>query len=321
MRYGLSVDSVLQLTCYRPACRVVRNFAILTPLHWLTIAGVGLSARSTGSEQTDANAVRSSMVISAGSLQVRRRTDDDTAVVEAAVSAAPQRGYLLLELAVALVIVGLLAGSMLSNLPQQLEQARRQVTQQRLQQVRTALLGYLLRHQRLPCPARNGSAPEACSGAALSGTVPAGQLGVDGPVDRQGQLLDAWHRPIRYQVSGADSAVSGRQEQPDLLVSGELRRVGLQYLRPDLAVCSTPALARCPRYAVLASEVPFVVWSNGRLVAESIAEQANRDGDRLFNNIGYVGSIKSGEQGFDDMLLWVSSNEMIMHLIDAGVLP
>lgn len=66
-------------------------------------------------------------------------------------------GYSLIEVAVAMTLLGLALGAYLQHFVAQREKARYEVTQKRLEEVRTALTAYAAQKGRLPCP----GSPEA----------------------------------------------------------------------------------------------------------------------------------------------------------------
>mgnify|MGYP000308253081 CR=1 FL=1 len=63
------------------------------------------------------------------------------------------RGFTLAELAVVLVIVGLLASGLMFSLGTQRESATTQEAQRQLENIREAVIGFALANGRLPCPA------------------------------------------------------------------------------------------------------------------------------------------------------------------------
>ncbi len=64
-----------------------------------------------------------------------------------------QTGFSLIEIAIVLVIVGLMIGGLVTPLTVQLEQRKVAETQQALNEAKEALTGYALRYGYLPCPA------------------------------------------------------------------------------------------------------------------------------------------------------------------------
>ncbi|HMY80182.1 MAG TPA: type II secretion system protein, partial [Thauera aminoaromatica] len=67
-------------------------------------------------------------------------------------SSAPARGFTLVELAMVLVILALLGGSLLVPVASRLEARDRNATLERLHDIQLALTGFAIIHGRLPCP-------------------------------------------------------------------------------------------------------------------------------------------------------------------------
>ena len=65
-------------------------------------------------------------------------------------------GFSLVEMAVVLVIVGLLLGSLMMPLSAQMENQRRETTAAGVAEVGEALLGFAAVYRRLPCPDTDG---------------------------------------------------------------------------------------------------------------------------------------------------------------------
>src|SRR5688500_12439959 len=131
-------------------------------------------------------------------------------------------GFTLVELAVALLIITLLIGSVMIPLQTQIESRKLEETQRLLDQAREALLGYASSYGHFPCPATdtsNGREPADANHAPVvvppalpnpcpsgyHGFLPAAQLGFT-PVDAQGYAVDSWASSptanrIRYAIS------------------------------------------------------------------------------------------------------------------------
>ncbi|GAA5784103.1 type II secretion system protein [Chitiniphilus shinanonensis] len=235
-----------------------------------------------------------------------------------------QRGFSLLELAVALVVMGLLLGSALTPLQAQWRARQWRETDALLATARAALLGHALQHGRLPCPARldaTGAAAgiEARIGGACQrddGALPWATLGL--PAD------DAWGRVLRYAVSpgfadddpATPRAIAGCVAPP---ASGNasFNWCARGALEIDDAADGTP----------LARHVVAVVLSHGLNGAGGYdrhgrpgapaqgAEAANTDGDQHF-----VAGRALGD-GFDDQLVWLSPFPLHEALLRARRLP
>ena len=114
-------------------------------------------------------------------------------------------GFSLIEMAMGLVIIGLLIGSLLVPGVEQSTQQKIKLTQQTLEEIKTALLGFAEANNRLPCPAIDSSGREA------NFTDNIKQEQCDKYDDADGYLpwavlgvgkYDAWGRPFRYRVDG-----------------------------------------------------------------------------------------------------------------------
>jgi prepilin-type N-terminal cleavage/methylation domain-containing protein len=140
------------------------------------------------------------------------------------------RGFTLVEMAVVLVILGLILGGLVVPLSAQMEIRNYSRTKTQLDEIKEALIGYAIINGRLPCPATAASsglesfcpaATGTCVGTetttvqthgncsaqftnVFSGFLPAATLGIS-PQDAQGFTLDAWggitDNRIRYAVS------------------------------------------------------------------------------------------------------------------------
>lgn len=130
-----------------------------------------------------------------------------------------ERGFTLIEVAISMVILGLVMTGLVVSLTQQLQQRRLLDTRTTLAQANDALLAFVTANGRLPCPANNASngvesvgLPGACTAAA--GYLPAVTLGLPN-LDANGLLNDGWAdgsirdnagvlnypRAIRYSVA------------------------------------------------------------------------------------------------------------------------
>jgi prepilin-type N-terminal cleavage/methylation domain-containing protein len=222
---------------------------------------------------------------------------------ENAVLPAPtfsQRGFTLTEMAVVLVIVALLIGSMILPLSAQQDMRYTEDTRRLMAEVSEALYGYAASHAAgngkpfLPCPDTDGNGTENRVGNACAnqeGGLPWADLGLG----RQ----DAWGNPLRYRVTAAfSSSATGFV----LLSAGDLR------------VCETNACA-----VTLGSALPAVIVSpgkNGAGTTTNVDELENLDGDTDF-----VLRLPGDTTGFDDLVVWLPQSILLNRMVSAGRLP
>lgn len=251
-----------------------------------------------------------------------------------------QRGFTLVEVAIVVLIMGLVLGGLAMPLATQRENARLRDSREQLQDVESALKGYVLVNGFLPCPATPGStgAADALAGACTSqhGFVPATTLAIDGNRNPDNLLLDPWGAPLRYSVTRSDADSDG---QWDFVTPGELGDVGMSVLSPDLSVCSSAVGATasaCGSAATtLSAQAPVVIYSLGKdWPSFSSPDQMENVGATLAGgpsgasygvggNEVFVARGKSEQPGgeFDDVVIWVSANTLYHGLIMSGRLP
>ncbi len=209
------------------------------------------------------------------------------------------KGFTLIEMAVVLVIVGLLLGGLLVPLATQMETDRRKETAATLESIREALIGYAVINDRLPCPDTNtdGIAEATCNSGANQRNVsglPYATLGVS--------RTDAWGNTWTYAVNGAYT-------QPLALPPPAITNNG----QGDLEV---RAAANCAGNQ-LGEQLPALVLSNARANNGGSLEPENRDNDRCFVDAGYT----QGNTGFDDLIVWIPTAVLYNRLVAAGTVP
>lgn len=222
------------------------------------------------------------------------------------------RGFTLVELAIVLVIVALLAGGLMVSMSSQIEQRSRSDTQQQLQDIREALLGFAASHSAidgkpyLPCPDTDGDGVENRAGnlcSSAEGTLPWSDLGVGNQ--------DAWNNRFRYRV---ESSFSSKDNGFTLTTSGTLRVC-------DQAACTS----------TLATGLPAVIISHGKngfgaTTSSNTTNDAPAGIDELGNtnndpNFVSHSPTPTGANEFDDLVIWLSPNILYNRLIAAGRLP
>ncbi len=268
------------------------------------------------------------------------------------------RGFTLIEIAVVLVIVGLLLGSFIGSLSQRIETTQRQNTKQQLDDIKTALLGFASAHGRLPCPTTTtGSGLEQPVGGSTTtvsctlqhGFIPGKTLGIGGVYNRDNLLIDTWGAPIRYSVTIASTSLVNENAFTSASGSGGMKDITMADLAPDLNVCtgesSLPDSCSGGADATLISNAPFVVLSLGKdgndFVAglASSADQIENAGDTPVTanatgeNLAYTvsdsntfvrkdySSVDSPAGLYDDLIIWTSPYILYSRMIEAGQLP
>lgn len=208
-----------------------------------------------------------------------------------------QRGFSLVEIAVVLVIVGLALGAGIAIFQSRVEQAQIETTRTRAEAVRQALVAYVARTYRMPCPAAPGivsgaanynvemgagvgGARTCTNGAGLvnnvggvaplgasRGTVPCTTLGLT-----EEACTDAWGGRFTYFVTNA--AIQLTQDT----VSGMQGTLTVHQIVPPAAATPTPGLAPTGNQINACSAVAGDNSCNLAAVAVVVSHGANRGG-------------------------------------------
>lgn len=235
-------------------------------------------------------------------------------------------GFSLIELAIVLVIIGLLVGGGIAVLTATTEQTRRSETKRQLEHVREALYGFAMSRGRLPCADTDGDGQEdyddpECEGGAEYGGLPWATLGVG--------RRDSWGNPLFYAVttdpggSVEDFADNPSPEDSTFTLSSE---ANLDIYDDDPNAGGELIAEDVP--AVIASFGPQgnQVWTeSGRIPCPgptgfSDAENENCDDDVSFVDAGYRTS-DDPDGRFDDVVMWLPLSVLKSRMVDAGRLP
>lgn len=228
-------------------------------------------------------------------------------------SVTPPKGFTLAELAVVLVIVGLLLGGLMIPLSAQMDIRAQSDAKKLFSDIREALLGFALTHSAtdgkpyLPCPDTDDDGAENRTGNVCTnqeGRIPWADLGLP--------AIDAWNNRIRYRV---DNIFSNNANGFTLEWNGTLR------------VCTT-AGGTCTAAAKLADNLPAVFLSHGKNGAGAFnssggTNTASTDTDELENTDGDNRFVSKTpvEHGFDDLVDWLPPGILFNRLVTAGKLP
>ena len=230
-----------------------------------------------------------------------------------------QCGFTLIELAVVIIVIALLLGSILVPLGTQVEQRKVLETQRALDEIREAILGYAMANNgRLPRPAvsiTDGNQKATCPGATLpqkktacTGFLPWTTLGVP--------RSDPWGKMFKYSVSPdlADDAVT-----VTLSSAGQW----------DVFRDSTAGTALAQNVAaVIMSHGPknHGTTEGGQTVADSSGTNSDEDSNagatpsRYFAR-GSISNTTAPGGEFDDIVVWIPTSIFISRMVTAGRLP
>ncbi|HOY70268.1 MAG TPA: prepilin-type N-terminal cleavage/methylation domain-containing protein [Methylotenera sp.] len=124
-----------------------------------------------------------------------------------------QKGFTLIELSVVLVIMGLLMGAIFGAGSTQIAQARITSTKQKQEAIKLALISFIARNNRLPCPAVSNLAlgaagygleaatPGTCTGATINGQVATGIVPWASLSLSDENGTDGYYNRFTYQVT------------------------------------------------------------------------------------------------------------------------
>ncbi len=225
------------------------------------------------------------------------------------------RGFTLVEMAVVLIIVGLMLGGVLLPLTAQMEQRHREETRVILDDAKEALIGFAMVHKYLPCPDTN-AIPDGSEGArsgvphqctTAEGILPWQVLGVQGK--------DGWERYIRYRVTPAFTA-------DDSANYFTLSSTGGITINSDVGTLTTSAIAALVSHgpngfgaintiqATPANQMPAPAGAD---------ELMNTDGNATF--ISHTPTPQGSANEFDDSVVWLSPNILFSRMVAASQLP
>ncbi len=233
-------------------------------------------------------------------------------------------GFTLIELAISMFIITLIATVLIGPITAQVTQAKISQAKADLDQINESLIGFALAQgkPRLPCPDTNGDGTDdGCASTnaneTTGGNIPWATLGVP--------ATDPWGQRYRYRVNNAYTNVAagftlsttptGPACDPAAIVATGFLKVCAT------ATCLTPPLPLPVLSTVLANGVPAIIYSlgpNGAIASTSPDEIENTNGDCLFISRTY--SSGSGSE-FDDLVVWVSPSVLLSRMVTAQKLP
>lgn len=212
-------------------------------------------------------------------------------------------GFTLVEIAIVMVIFGLIIGGLLGPMQIQMENLDRRETIETIETTKAAIVGFAIRNGRIPCPDTDNDGQENMTGSNCSnarGTAPWATLGVTS--------VDAWKQPLTYRVDEdfADTS-DGTPDCADPDVSGI-----------SFEVCSTGDIDVLDSNGgnPVASGVPAMLVSHGKNWSgpDDSDEQENSDNDTDFVDRNHL------NDGYDDLVGWINLNTLIGKMVAANKL-
>lgn len=207
-----------------------------------------------------------------------------------------QRGFSLIELAIALLILSLLLGGLLNPFAIQMTSRNQKDTDVLLREIQDSLIGFAITHNaRFPCASDVIDSTQASYGLEdcthlTEGYLPWREIGLNNP-------LDPWGNPWRYRVDVNFSVTqfSLNTAFSDNLAVVDVNGNGLTGTVADLD----------PEYATL------IIYSTGA--------NGQQDGGNLSADNIYQGGNRS--ENFDDHIVWISRAQVFRMLTKANILP
>lgn len=232
-----------------------------------------------------------------------------------------QEGFSLVEMAVVLVLVGLMLGGLLTPLSAQIDQRNFNEVRGQIEEIKEAVMGYALATGQLPCPAKPTIASDS-SGAGIAdcavvgnGVVPWATLGI--------KEVDPWGRRFTYRVTTyfADPIASFTYG------TGCSPSVSPSYASFALCSIGNIDILTASGGNIMASSVPAIVVSHGKngagaflrdgtqvTVSSDADEKENADADAIFVDHAMTPS-------YDDVVSWIPGVILFNRMVAASKLP
>ena len=270
-------------------------------------------------------------------------------------TARNSRGFSLLELAIAITIVGVLLGALLVPLATQFQARQVRETQASLDDIKEALYGFAITRGRLPCPDTDRDGAEnPCDATApvetddvLEGFLPWRDLAVP--------ATDAWDRIFRYAVTREFTAAAQPgmpPDVPDRLELTDLDNANISvFTRGDNPATGPQETKTLIQLAANAPAIVLSVGSNGSggSQLDGLDLPFATGADEL-NNVSAIASkwppvpvalarpfvqriltpavtgCSDTAEGqpfceYDDLLIWISAPVLLNRMVQAGQLP
>jgi prepilin-type N-terminal cleavage/methylation domain-containing protein len=239
-----------------------------------------------------------------------------------------ERGFTLAEIAIVLVIVGIMLAGGLVALKAQTESQRMRDGRAQLAEIKESLLGFTLQNGHLPCPADPALATFLEDRSLATGLCNRSEGAIPGATLGLSRSIDPFSKPFTYrvEVDFADSGPLANQTLGTSCTAGDAAPVGMSFMlcsRGTLRVKATAAAAT----DLVSSAVAVIVMHyrhgppNG--VAGSADEQENTSNNSIFVSKLRVEDDPATppDEEYDDVTDWISPSILVGKMLAAGKLP
>ncbi|HSI42836.1 MAG TPA: prepilin-type N-terminal cleavage/methylation domain-containing protein [Methylotenera sp.] len=250
------------------------------------------------------------------------------------------KGFTLVELSIVLVIIGLTLGAILGVANTQLQAARTSSTKQKEEAIKLALVNFISRNNRLPCPAVATIAPGAtgygieaanpgvCTGTTTTATVATGIVPWSSIGITDENASDGYYNRFTYQVTLEATNRTART------IAGLRGAISIHYSTPiamgspaagNQANNCTPAggtFNPCASVAVVVSHGSNGFGSYGSDGVQRVMPTGADETENTNNDSAFVIKDFSNDQAnpFDDIVLALSSTDLLGPLTNHGSL-
>ena len=216
---------------------------------------------------------------------------------------AVQRGFTLIEMAIVLVVLGLVASFLITPLAMRFEASRRHAAEGMLDNITDALIGFALVHGRLPCPSIESNPSSPAYGLEqgppcvlnIPGYLPWRTLGLP--------AHDPWGTP---RTHAAQSWAGHWRYRPDKI-----------FAEGTISLTTLPSGS----IQIKDHDGTLISTADSRVVAVVFSTGPNQQADGL--NVTYSPTSPTFEDGeptpaFDDLLRWIGHPLLIARLARGG---
>jgi prepilin-type N-terminal cleavage/methylation domain-containing protein len=230
------------------------------------------------------------------------------------------KGFTLVEMAVVLVIIGLLIGGLLVPISAQIDLRNYSEERKSMEDINEALLGFAMSNGYLPCPAISSSngaedrTGNTCTGNKRLGFLPWATLGL--------HKLDSWGHIYRYSVTPAYTDSTTKITLSPLTAGDITVRT-----RDSAGALTALTTGNSPAVAVSMGKNGFLAYGDdGVQVANSSAtntdEVTNGNQSISFVSRTYTENTDMAFGGeFDDLVSWISPGVYVSKMVTSNQLP